>query len=112
MVEPAKYKLTFWKGATFSKTLEMRDEDGDLFNFTGYTGILKIQPSPTDLTNLLTLTDGSGITFGPDPGEIQLFVSAGATGAFAWTHGYYTFRITSPANNTDIILFGGAAVKS
>lgn len=89
----------------------MFDEAGAPFDLTGYTGILTIQKTASDPTVLLTMTTGNGrLTFGSNPEEMQLFISAVDTAALTWRSGYYTFLITSPLNVTDIILYGGFSV--
>lgn len=91
----------------------MLNEDGTSFLFSGYTGIMTIQASATDPTTYLTLTPGNGgLTFGPDDGEMRLFLSDTTTAGLSWTHAYYTLRTTAPSTDVDLLLHGGVKVIS
>lgn len=109
---PESFKLTFWKGATYTKRLFLLTADlgSAPRDLTGYSGLWNIKDKAGG-TTLATYTSPTNITFGGGAGTIDILVPDTATALFTWQHGVYEFFITSPGSVTEIILFGPVVVK-
>lgn len=63
---PAVLDLTVYQGAYWSQTLLWKDEAGNVIDLTGYTARMQIRKT-VDATDVVKeITDGSGITLGPN----------------------------------------------
>lgn len=106
-LEPARYSLRAYEGATFRKriTVLTGDVGSDPRDLTGYTAAFVIHD--TAGTPLLTLTQVSGITLGGAAGTIDVVVTAAQTLSATWTGALYYLMITAPGpGDTDALLFG------
>lgn len=112
-LEPARHSFTIWKGATFRKTLTLRQGDtgSDPQDLTGYSAAMPILDAPEGLTLMSLTTTNGGIVLGGALGTIQLVISATVTAAITWESGVYELLITAPASDTDALLYGGMKVK-
>lgn len=69
------YNINIDQGATFERLLTVKDSDGDLFNFTGYTARMHIRTDIEDTSPVATLTTENGyITLGGAAGTITLML--------------------------------------
>lgn len=112
-LQPAHYKFTIWRGATFSKriTYLLGDQNSDPQDLTGYTALLEIKDAPEG-TVIFTLSTTNGrIVLGSVSGTIDLTISAADTAAITWVNGVYDLVLTSGSGVTDPILFGGFSVR-
>ena len=112
MLQPAKRKLTIYKGATFEKVWTWKP-GGVPMDFTGCSARMQIRPDYDSSTILLELTtENGGITLGPD-GEIRLWVGATQTALIDWDGGVYDLEIQYPAgpDHADRLLQGSVSVS-
>jgi len=107
-ISPGKYNLFVYQGATLSKTVTWKDENGALVNLTGYTAQLQMRVTVDAATPFLTLTTSNGgITLGGAAGTINLLASASATSAIQATQGLYALEMTAPDGVTITRLLEG-----
>src|SRR4051812_20246176 len=107
---PAKENFTIWKGTTFRVQLFFWEDEGltDPQDLTGYTSELVIRDHKDGLALLTLTTADNSILVGN--GVLTLFISATNTSAITWKHGVYDLTITSPAGDTDAILYGSFVI--
>lgn len=110
-LEPAKYSLRAYRGATFRKQITvLSGGDGSLpRNFTGESATLLIKDA--EGVALLTLTTGDGITLGGSAGTIEMVITPEQMAAASWASAVYTLTVTNGAD-TDMFLYGSFTLKS
>lgn len=91
------YNITIDQGATFSRTITVRNADESLLNLTGYTARMQIRREYSSTNVMLSLTTENGkITLGGAAGTIQLNASAADTTTL--THdGVYDLELVNGA---------------
>jgi hypothetical protein len=101
------------QGATFSKTLTLKDVSDTLINLTGYTtGEMDLRSDIDSSTEVITLTVANGrIAFGGSAGTVTLTISATDTGNMTATDGVYDLEIGNSAGNIYRILEGTYSVR-
>lgn len=101
------------QGATFSKTLTLKDVNDTLINLTGYTtGEMDLRSDIDSSTEVITLTVANGrIAFGGSAGTVTLTISASDTGNMTATDGVYDLEIGNSAGNVYRILEGTYSVR-
>lgn len=112
-LEPAKHNFVIWRGASFYTKITYYSDATETTptDLTGYSASLVIRDKPGG-TELLTLsTQSGGIILGTIDGAINLTMPADQTAALTWTSGVYTLMVTSPSPVTDVLLYGGFAVR-
>lgn len=85
-------------GASFRQVLTWTDNEGTPLPVAGYDARLQIREH-RGFPPLLDLTVGDGITFGPEPNQVTLFI--GATRTSSLPHGAplrYDLRLVSTSN--------------
>lgn len=84
------------KGATFSKEIRYKDENGALINLTGYVARMHIRETVESSTTIVTLTTENGrITLGGAAGTIVLNISATDTAAITQNLAVYDLEIVA-----------------
>jgi hypothetical protein len=100
------YNLSIDAGATFSVEFEYTNDDGSVFNLTGYTALLQVRDMPTSPTVVLqvvpTLTIQTGI----------ISVTFTATQTAALTNSRYVYAIELTSGNSVIRLVEGYLIIS
>ena len=109
-VDPARFRFVIWKGSTFSKRVQILDEDGLPLNLSGYTANLVARTEPGGSV-LLTLDTSSGITLGGVNGTIDLFLSDEDTDAISWKSALYTLSLIDSGGNSGYVLYGPIRIK-
>lgn len=101
------------QGATFTKTLTLRDSSNALIDLTGYTtGEMDLRANDESSTEILTLTIANGrIAFGGSNGTITLTISAADTNNMVATDGVYDLEIGNSAGAIYRILEGTYSVR-
>lgn len=113
-LQPAEKNFTIWKGATFRTRLQLLtgDTGSPAQDLTGYTADCKITDPLNPAITLLELTDvNAGIILGGTAGTIDIVIDEAVTAALTWKGGRYQLFITSPAGDTDILLYGAFKVR-
>jgi len=100
------------QGATFGKTLTLKDSSDALVNLTGYSAAeMDLRTNQDDAAIIKTLTVGSGITLGGSAGTVVLNISATDTASMSVGDGVYDLRITAGDGTISRILEGTFAVR-
>ena len=101
------------QGATFRKTLTLKESDGSLVNLNGYTARMKIKDEVGGtLIKSLTSASGGGLSIGGSTGnnangEIDILISASDTTSFsAPTTAVYDIETVTSGGIVDRILQG------
>jgi hypothetical protein len=101
------------QGATFRKTLTLKESDGSLVNLNGYTARMKIKDEVGGtLIKSLTSASGGGLSIGGSAGnnangEIDILISASDTTSFsAPTTAVYDIETVTSGGIVDRILQG------
>ncbi len=110
-LDPARYRFTLWKGSTFSKRIQILDEEREPKNLTDYTAKLVAKTTPGGTTLLTLDTDNGGITLGGINGTVDFFMSDEDTAAITWKSSYYVFSLIDSSGNLDYILHGPFRVR-
>ena len=113
MTKPAKLKLTFYQGATFSKRLRWTVKaTGVPIDLTGCAARMQVRPEVESSTVLLELTTANGgITLGGVAGTIELFVSDDASTLFTWSAGVWDLEIEFPSGDVTRLAQGTVSVS-
>jgi hypothetical protein len=114
VIIPAVYKVKMFGGDNWDLSLNWKDANGNLFNLTGYSGILRFFKSKTDRTVVTTLTDtNGGITLGNGSASpnIQAKLSKTLT-TFATPPGYFVLELTQPDGTEIRLLEGGVKYEA
>jgi hypothetical protein len=89
-----RYNLVIEQGADFARTFTWKDENGDEINLTGYSARMKISQVPGG-TEIVSLTNGSGITLGGAAGTVAVSIAAAATAAYTFDQALYDLEVVS-----------------
>lgn len=110
---PGKHNLFVYRGATFSKQIVWKDENGALINLTGWKARLHMRETVDESTPFLTLTtENGGLALGGAAGTINLLASATATAAIQVTEGVYDLEMVAPDTVTVTRLLEGLVFVS
>lgn len=101
------------QGATFTKTLTLRDSSNALVNLTGYTTAeMDLRSNEDSSSEIITLTVANGrIAFGGSAGTVSLTISATDTGNLTAGDGVYDLEIGNSAGVIYRILEGTFSVR-
>ncbi len=102
-----KFNITIEQGATFSKTLTIKDANGDAINLTGKTFASKLRRKPTDATAAATFTF---TVVNAAAGQVRWSMSATTTAGLIPEYHYYDLEMTDGATVTRL-MEGTAFVK-
>lgn len=109
---PGNYDVTIYQGASFSRVLTWKDEEGTAINLTGYTARLHMRSSQDADTPFVTLTtENGGIALGGAAGTITLSISAASTAAITDTSGVYDLELVSASGIVTRLLAGEVLVS-
>jgi len=74
------YNINMDQGATFERLLTVKNADGSLYDFDGYSGRMHIRDEyETDSILAALTTENGGITFGGSEGTIHLYATPQVT---------------------------------
>jgi hypothetical protein len=109
-MEPVRWNIRARQGST--KTLAFTiDDDGVLWNLTGYTARMQIRPYVGSSKVLLSLTNTSGITLGGVAGSVSIYFAATTlAGIVPGTH-RYDLELVAPNGIVYPILEGKFALS-
>ena len=101
------------QGATFGKTLTLKDSSDAFINLTGYTAAeMDLRYNKDDSAEILTLTvANSRITLGGSAGTIVLSISASDTASLSVGDGVYDLKITAGDGTVFRVLEGTFSVR-
>lgn len=104
------YNLNIDQGATFERTITVKNPDGSLFDLSGYTARMQIREeidSPDFQVELTT--ENGGITLGGSDGTIVLYISNAVTATFD-DEGVYDIELIAPSTKVYRVLKGKVRV--
>lgn len=101
------------QGATFGKTLTLKDSSDAVVNLSGYTAAeMDLRYNKDDSAEILTLTvANSRITLGGVAGTVVLSISASDTASMSVGDGVYDLKITSGSGDVFRVLEGTFSVR-
>ena len=101
------------QGATFGKTLTLKDASGTVINLTGYASAqMDLRENPEQTNPVLTLTTGnSRIALGGTAGTVTLTVSATETGNLSAQDGVFDLEMTSGSSVVTRLIEGTYSVR-
>lgn len=102
--------LVIARGATFVLGPgELRDEAGELIDFTSYTGRMKFRSSVDATTVLYDASED--IVFGGVEGTVTVTIPDDVTAGFTWTQAVYDLEVESAGGITTRLLRGTVIVS-
>jgi hypothetical protein len=99
----ANYSLEIEAGATFSLEFEYKNEDGTLFDFTGWTSKAQIRQIPSSATALEITTAINTAT-----SVITISLTANQTSTLTFPNYVWAMELTKTSDGTVIRLVEGA----
>ena len=105
---PGKFNMCVYQGATFTKIITWKDDNGVLINLTGWKARMMMRETVESTTPFLTLTtENGGITLGGAAGTVSLLVSAATMSSIQAKQGFYDLELVAPDNVTVTRLLQG-----
>tara|TARA_B100001094_G_C18190622_1_gene806924 strand:+ start:1326 stop:1670 length:345 start_codon:yes stop_codon:yes gene_type:complete len=99
------YDITCEQGATFSRSLTVKDSNGDARNLSGFTARMHVRRTVSSSSTLITLTtENNRITLNSS-GQITLSISAADTAAIT-DGGVYDLEIISSGGAVERVVEG------
>jgi len=99
------YDITCEQGATFSRTLTVKDSNGNARDLSGYTARMQVRRTTSSSTTLVELTTENGRISLNSDGEISLSLSATETAALT-DEGVYDLEIEDSSGNVERVVEG------
>lgn len=99
------YDITCEQGATFSRTLTVKDSNGVARDLSGYTARMQVRRTTSSSTTLVELTTENGRISLNSNGEISLSLSATETAALT-DEGVYDLEIEDSSGNVERVVEG------
>lgn len=109
------YDILCEQGATFTRELDWRGEDGQPVSLIGYTARMQVRKTVKDDEPLMELTTEDGrIWFNSPPtdGKIYLMISADDTAALPVIKGVYDLEMVAPNHKVARLLQGKFVVSA
>lgn len=92
-----KYNIVADQGATFSRNIHWKDENGDPIDITDYTARMQVRERFVSTSTVLSLVSPTNITLGGGSGNIV--ITASATTMAGVTAGDYVYDLEMVASN-------------
>ena len=99
------YDITCEQGATFSRTLTVKDSSGNARNLSGYTARMQVRRLVSSSSTLIELTTTNGRISLNSSGEIALSISASDTASLA-EGGVYDLEIIASDGTVERVVEG------
>lgn len=90
-----QYNFTIEQGATFTRVIIWKDENGNPVDVTGYVARMQIRKTKGDSKIILSLDSGDlgGITLGTTDGKITITIPADVTADLNFDSGVYDLEL-------------------
>jgi hypothetical protein len=92
-----RYNIIADQGATFTRTVYWKDENGQPIDLTGYSARMQVRTQYTATTTTLNLVSPTSISLGGGSGSVIIVVSATTMAAVA--AGDYVYDLEMVASN-------------
>ena len=99
------YNFTCEQGATFSRTLTIKDSNGDARDLSDYTARMQVRRRLTDTSTLIELTTENGRISLNSEGEVSLSIGATATAALS-DGGVYDLELIASDGTVERVIEG------
>jgi hypothetical protein len=99
------YDITCEQGATFSRTLTVKDSSGNARNLSGYTARMQVRRLLASTSTLIELTTGNSRITLNSSGEIALSISAADTASLT-EGGVYDLEIIASDGTVERVVEG------
>lgn len=94
-MEPARWNIRVRQGTSYSLPFTV-DDDGVLWNLTGWTARMQVRPFTESTKTILSLTDTAGITLGGVAGSVTVALTNVQTSALPVGTHKYDLELVSP----------------
>lgn len=106
------YNLNIDQGATFERTITVKNPDESLYDFTDYTARMHIREEmDSDDFQVALTTENGGLTLGGSAGTINMYLSPTDTAALD-DEGVYDLEIIAPSGKIYRLLKGRVRVDT
>ena len=99
------YNFTCEQGATFSRTLTVKDSNGDARDLSSHTARMQVRRTNSSSTTLIELTTANGRISTNSSGQIFLSIYAADTAALT-DEGVYDLEIEDTSGNVERVVQG------
>lgn len=104
MINPGRYNITAYQGATYDLNLTWTI-GGSAVDLTNYTAAMQVRTTPAATATIFSLTNGTGITLGGTAGTIAVTIDSTSMGAA--TAGQYVYDLELDSGSTVTRLIQG-----
>lgn len=111
--KPAKFNLEVWRGATFTHRFTYytgADDTTPPVDLTGWTATLRVRPTST-LDSILLTTENGGVELGGESGTIDVLLDAGVTADLNWQTAVYELLLVDGDGETIPLVWGSLRVR-
>jgi hypothetical protein len=95
-----------FEGDTLEMSFTWKDSAGDVIDISAYTAAMDIKASSADVTSLLTLTNGSGITLAATSPNLLVTVTNVQTATLGKGKYVYDIELTEPSGKVNTLISG------
>lgn len=99
------YDIVCEQGSTFSRTLTVKDSNGDARDLSSHTARMQVRRTTSSSTTIIELTTANGRIATTSSGEIVLSISATDTAALT-SGGVYDLEIEDSGGNVERVVEG------
>lgn len=99
------YDITCEQGATFTRTLTVKDSNGDARDLSSHTARMQVRRTKSSATSLIELTTANGRISTNAAGQIVLSISAADTAALT-DEGVYDLEIEDTSGSVERVVEG------
>jgi hypothetical protein len=99
------YNFTCEQGATFSRTLTIKDSNGDARDLSDYTARMQVRRRLSDTSTLIELTTENGRISLNSDGEVDLSIGATATASLT-DGGVYDLELIASDGTVERVIEG------
>lgn len=99
------YDMVCEQGSTFSRTLTVKDSNGDARDLSSHTARMQVRRTTSSSTTIIELTTANGRISTTSSGEIVLSISATDTAALT-SGGVYDLEIEDSGGNVERVVEG------
>lgn len=108
----ATVNLVIEQGTDFSHIVGLTNDDGSVFNLTGYDARMQIRSTVATAAILYELTVSNGrIEVNAGAGQLRLNIGNAVTSAMTWRSGVYDLEIISSGGIVTRIMQGNATLS-
>jgi hypothetical protein len=107
----AKHNIVIEQGATWKQTVIWNDSADVAHDITSYDAILHIREYASDVAEKVELTELSGITITGAAGQLDIVITATATGDLTFVSGVYQLDVDDGSGEVTRLMEGTVTVR-